>query len=63
MRRLTPVARRALQGAAAEGDFHPVPLKDGALCLRHSLTQVSAPYGKWSQDQAETFVTAVLLDA
>ena len=56
------VARHALQEATDEGDQHPVPLKDAALCLRHSLTQASVPYGKWSQDQAEAFVTAVLLD-
>lgn len=56
------VARRALQEAADEGDRHPVPLPDGARCLRHSLTQASMPYGEWSQDQAEAFVTAVLLD-
>ncbi|WP_328418517.1 hypothetical protein OG542_40225 (plasmid) [Streptomyces violaceus] len=56
------VARRALQDAADEGDKQPVPLKESALCLRHSLTQASVPYGKWSQDQAEAFVTAVLMD-
>ncbi|MET9443103.1 hypothetical protein [Streptomyces sp. NPDC006610] len=56
------VARHALQDAADEGDRHPVPLKEAALCLRHSLTQASVPYGKWSQGQAEAFVTAVLLD-
>ncbi|MFJ9101111.1 hypothetical protein ACIRJM_21895 [Streptomyces sp. NPDC102405] len=56
------VARRALQDAADEGDKLPVPLKDSALCLRHSLTQSSVPYGKWSEDQADAFVTAVLLD-
>ncbi|WP_338775249.1 hypothetical protein [Streptomyces sp. DG1A-41] len=56
------VARRALQDAADEGDKQPVPLKEAALCLRHSLTQGSVPYGKWSEEQAEAFVTAVLLD-
>jgi hypothetical protein len=38
-----------------------VPLKDAVLCLRHSLTQAGMPFGKWSQDQAETFVAAALL--
>ncbi|MEU0061706.1 hypothetical protein [Streptomyces sp. NPDC006334] len=56
------VARHALQEAADEGDKQPVPLKEAALCLRHSLTQASVPYGKWSEEQAEAFVTAVLLD-
>ncbi|WP_263981465.1 hypothetical protein [Streptomyces naphthomycinicus] len=39
-----------------------MPLREAALCLRHSLTQASGPYGKWSEEQAEAFVTAVLLD-
>ncbi|MCX4538445.1 hypothetical protein OHA79_50835 (plasmid) [Streptomyces sp. NBC_00841] len=56
------VARRALQEAADEGDRQAAPLKDAALCLRHSLTQASVPYGKWSETQAEAFVTAALLD-
>ncbi|MFD5589340.1 hypothetical protein ACFWII_36825 [Streptomyces sp. NPDC127063] len=56
------VARRALQDAADEGDQNPVPLKEAALCLRHSLTQASSPYGRWSQEQAHAFITAVLLD-
>lgn len=55
------VARNALVEAADEGDSNPVPLKDAVLCLRHSLTQASVPYGKWSQHQAEAFVTAALL--
>ncbi|WP_327350113.1 hypothetical protein OG772_36135 [Streptomyces sp. NBC_01321] len=33
------VARRALQEAADDGDRQAAPLKDAALCLRHSLTQ------------------------
>ncbi|MCT9141715.1 hypothetical protein [Streptomyces violarus] len=56
------VARRALQDAANEGDRQPVPLKNAARCLRHSLTQASVPYGTWSQEKAEAFVTAVLMD-
>ena len=56
------IARHALQEAVDEGDRHPVPLKDAALCLRHSLTQTSESYGKWSHDQAEAFVTAALMD-
>lgn len=56
------VARHALLEAADEGDKQPVPLKEGALCLRHSLTQASVPYGKWSRGRAEAFVTAVLMD-
>lgn len=56
------VAQRALQDAADEGAKQPVPLNDAALCLRHSLTQTSTPYGKWTEDQAEAFMTAVLLD-
>ncbi|MEU6807087.1 hypothetical protein [Streptomyces neyagawaensis] len=56
------VARRVLQGAANEGDRQPVPLKKAALCLRHSLTQASVPYRKWSEDQAEVFMTTVLPD-
>ncbi|GHB74737.1 hypothetical protein GCM10010377_76450 [Streptomyces viridiviolaceus] len=55
------VARRALQEAADEGDKHPVALKEEALCLRHSLGRPASPYGKWSQEHAEAFVTAVLL--
>ncbi|MFC8394847.1 hypothetical protein [Streptomyces sp. NPDC057238] len=60
--RAVHVARRALQDAADEGDKQPVPLKEAALCLHHSLTQASVPYGKWSEDQTEAFMTAVLLD-
>jgi hypothetical protein len=36
-------------------------LEDVARCLRHSLTQASAPYGNWTPEEADHFVTAALI--
>ncbi|MET8221495.1 hypothetical protein [Streptomyces hirsutus] len=36
-------------------------LEDVARCLRHSLTQPSSPYGEWSYEEADRFVTAALI--
>ncbi|MFD4757434.1 hypothetical protein ACFWOJ_00655 [Streptomyces sp. NPDC058439] len=57
--RAVTVTRRALTDAASDGGGPP--LDAAARCLRHSLTQASVPYGTWTEDQAESFVTAVLL--
>ncbi|WP_435242981.1 hypothetical protein [Streptomyces cucumeris] len=49
---------RALAEATDEGG----PTLDAAAqCLRHSLTQSSGSYGKWTADEAERFLTAALI--
>ncbi|MGW2768254.1 hypothetical protein [Streptomyces sp. NPDC001275] len=62
---LDTLARRFVRKPAGRGAWPHQARGYGsradALCLRHSLTLSSVPFGTWSQDQAEAFVTAVLL--
>ncbi|MGY3676448.1 hypothetical protein [Streptomyces sp. TE33382] len=53
------LAWRALTTVSSDTDG--LTLEAASRCLRHSLTQGSAPYGKWTSDQAERFVTAALI--
>ncbi|MFD9496879.1 hypothetical protein ACFWA1_35995 [Streptomyces sp. NPDC060005] len=36
------------------------PLENAVRCVRHSLTQDSPPLGRWTEEEAECFVTEAM---
>ncbi|MGW4995392.1 hypothetical protein ACWEQ3_48870 [Streptomyces mirabilis] len=53
------LVQAALTNVSSEEDGPA--LEDLARCLRHSLTQRGGPYGDWTPEEADRFVTAALI--